>query len=74
MEERIAKINPTDVPREVFDVGSRVLAKSIRSFFSNPENQKGYEEWMKTPEGKRAEMSKEERAKYDAGKLKGARI
>ncbi len=60
------KINPSDVPDDVYDIGCYVLSKCIRRFFKDPKNRKGYEEWMKTPEGQRAEFSPAERALFDA--------
>lgn len=60
------KINPADIPADVYDAGCRILSKSIRSFFADPKNRRGYEEWLKTPEGQRADLTKEERAKFDA--------
>jgi hypothetical protein len=64
--EQIVRINPADIPAEVYDMGCRILSKSIRSFFADSKNRRGYEEWMKTPEGQRADLSREERKKYDA--------
>lgn len=59
------KINPADVPDGVFEAGVRILSKSVRSFFENPKNRRGYEEWMKTTEGKRADLTREERKRFD---------
>lgn len=60
------KINPADIPDDVYDIGCYVLSKCIRRFYKDPKNRKGYEEWMKTPEGQRADLSPEERALFDA--------
>ena len=59
------KINPADVPDGAYEAGVRILSTSIRSFFENPKNRRGYEEWMKTPEGMRADLSREERKRFD---------
>lgn len=59
-------IDPGKIPDGVYEAGCRILSKSIRLFFENPNNRRGYEEWMKTPEGQRADLSREERKKYDA--------
>ena len=64
--EQAARINPADIPADVYDTGCRILSKSIRSFFADPKNRRGYEEWLKTPEGQRADLTKAERAKFDA--------
>lgn len=60
------RINPADIPDDVYDMGCRIISKGIRAFYKNAENRRRYEEWMKTPEGQRANLSKEERAKFDA--------
>lgn len=64
--DQAVKVNPADVPDEVYEAGCRILSKSIRAFFRDENNRRGYEEWMKTPEGQRADLSREERKKYDA--------
>ncbi len=60
------KIKPADIPNDVYETACRILSKSVRSFFENESNRRGYEAWRKTPEGQRAELSKEERKKHDA--------
>ena len=70
MEPKV-KINPADIPDDVYDTGCYILSKCIRRFFQDPKNRKGYEEWMKTPEGKRADLSPEERALFDAQQKSG---
>lgn len=57
------KINPDEIPTEVYEAGCRILSQSIRRFFENPDNRSGYEAWMKTPEGQVSELTREERAK-----------
>lgn len=50
------RIMPVNVPVDVFEAGCRILAKSVRAFFENPTNREGYEKWLQTPEGQRADQ------------------
>ena len=56
-----AKICPEKIPDDLYDAGCRVLQSCIKRFFMSPENRREYEEWHKTPEGRIADMKKEER-------------
>ena len=60
------KIDPADVPSWVFEAGCEIISESIRRFYEDENNRRGYEEWLKTPEGQRASLPREERKKYDA--------
>lgn len=61
------KINFNDIPDGIIEAGCRIISKSIRKFYQDPENRKKLEEWRKTPDGKRASLlTKEERLKFDA--------
>lgn len=64
--EQAVRIDPVDIPAEVYETGCRILSKSIRTFYAEPKNRRGYEEWLKIPEGQRADLSKEEREKQKA--------
>ena len=66
------QIDISEIQDDVYEAGCRILSKSIRKFFDDPKNRRGYEEWMKTPEGQRANLFKEERAKFDKN-IKGAK-
>lgn len=60
------RINPDEIPEEVYEIGCRVLSKSIRKFYDDPENRRKYEVWKDTEDGRRANLSKEERERFDA--------
>ena len=62
---KAVKINPAEIPVDVYETACRILSKSVRSFFEDESNRRGYEEWMKTPEGQRADLSKEDRMKFN---------
>lgn len=58
------RIEVASVPDWAWNSASRIISKSIRSFFADPENRRGYEEWLKTPEGRAAlERDREDREK-----------
>ena len=59
------KINTAEIPGEVYDAGCRILSKSVRVFFDDPKNRRGYEAWHQTPEGQRADLTKKERDEFD---------
>ena len=40
------KINPDDIPDEVYDAGCRILKTSVRRFFAMPGVREDYEEWL----------------------------
>ena len=69
----VVKINPSEVPNDVYERTCRVLSRAVKEFYSNPNNRIAYEEWLKTPEGQRAQLSKEEREKFDTEHVKGAK-
>ncbi len=59
------KIRPADIPDDVYETACRILSKSVRVFFADENNRRGYEAWRQTPEGQRAELNKKERDEYD---------
>ena len=67
------KIDTASIPDGVYDAMCRLISKHIRTFYNEPKNRKGYEEWMKTPEGQRANLTKEERDAFDAA-MKGENV
>lgn len=69
--DNTVKIDTQSIPDGVYNAMCRIISKQIRDFYKDPKNRKGYEEWMKTPEGQRANLTKEEREAYDAAQ-KGA--
>ena len=50
------RINPDDIPDEVYDAGCRILKTSVRRFFAMPGVREDYEKWL-------VEYEKEQKAK-----------
>lgn len=44
--ENTVKINPDDIPDEVYDCGCRILKSAIRRIFAMPGVQEDYERWL----------------------------
>lgn len=63
--EQAIKINPEAVPDLSHDIGSYILFNKIWKLRKNPDYRRKYEEWLKTPEGQRAELTREERESND---------
>lgn len=59
--EHVVKIAPADIPAAAYSTGCRVLSGSVPLFYEKEGNRRAYKKWLKTPEGQRADLTKESR-------------
>ena len=59
------KVVASDIQEADYQTGCSILNTSVKRFFSLPGIQQEYEEWMKTEEGQRADLSPKERRVFD---------
>lgn len=58
------------IPDADYETGCSILNTSVKRFFGLPGVKQEYEEWMKTEEGQRADLSPKERRTYDEQRTK----
>lgn len=51
------RINPDDIPDEVYDAGCRILKTSVRRFFAIPGVREDYEKWLVEYEEEQKEIT-----------------
>ena len=64
MEMKETSVKSNLISDSDYETGCSILNTSVKRFFSLSGVQQEYEEWMKTEEGQRADLSPKERNKY----------
>ena len=65
--ENIVKVNPNEIPDEVYDSACRILKIAIHRYFEQPEVKEEYEQW-------KASLPPEKRKLMERTTLKGPKV
>jgi len=62
------RVHTSEITDAEYETGCSILNTSVKRLFTLPGIQEEYEEWLKTEEGQKSDLPKNERSSYVIGK------